>query len=229
MQDKHFSEFWDKIHNKELAKNRALTVLKKIKEYNPDSKHVLELGVGTGNVLKYFKDTFVCYGIDIDPKYIEICQQKIPKGNFIVSSMNEFKIDKKFDTIFCIYDTLNFLTELKQWDETFFNVKKHLNKNGIFIFDFYLPLILDEMKDKAGWHEEFDFGMTTCAPVVKNDYLQWIFKISEKNKKQFKEYRYDFFERIFPRKDVLKLINKHFKILENHKISDGLRELFVVK
>jgi SAM-dependent methyltransferase len=226
--NKHFSEFWDKIHNVEFAKERALMVLKLIKEHCPKTQNVLELGVGTGNVLKHFKDTLNVHGIDIEQEYIDLCKQKIPKGNFFVQRMENFDIDKKFDVIFCVYDSINFLEDLNQWEQTFDTVKKHLSKDGIFIFDMYLPIILKEYEEKVGWHQEFDFGLVTSTPIVKGNYLQWKLKIIEKNKPFF-EHVYDFWERIYSVKDVSPLIKKRFKILHKQKITDDKRILFVCK
>ncbi|MBT4352429.1 class I SAM-dependent methyltransferase, partial [archaeon] len=180
MTQKHFANFWDLIHNVQFAQDRALMVLKLIKKFNYNAKNVLELGVGTGNVLKHFKDTFKVYGLDIEQEYIDICKTKISNGNFFVESMKNFSLTKKFDVIFCIYDSINFLKNLEEWKETFSCVKKHLTEGGIFIFDMYLPIILKDMKDKAGWHENFEFGLMTCTPIVKENFLQWKFKIIEK-------------------------------------------------
>lgn len=225
---KHFSEFWDKIHNVEFAKDRALMVLKLIKIHYPLAKNVLELGVGTGNVLKHFKDAFNVFGLDIEKEYIDICKTKIPNGNFFVKSMHNFSIDEKFDVIFCVYDSINFLENLEEWKETFSMVKKHLSKNGIFIFDMYLPIVLKNMSDKAGWHQEFDFGLVTCTPIVKDNFLQWKFRIVEKGKK-FQELEYDFWERVFPITKVIPIIKNEFKIIHKQKITEDIRMLFVCK
>ena len=91
MTQKHFANFWDLIHNVQFAQDRALMVLKLIKKFNYNAKNVLELGVGTGNVLKHFKDTFKVYGLDIEQEYIDICKTKISNGNFFLS-FNDFTI-----------------------------------------------------------------------------------------------------------------------------------------
>lgn len=49
--------------------------------------------------------------------------------------MTVFELDKKFDVILCIFDSINHLVDFDQWEATFDRVKAHLNDGGIFIVD----------------------------------------------------------------------------------------------
>ena len=49
--------------------------------------------------------------------------------------MANFNINRKFDLILCMLDSINHIVEYKRLIECFKSVQNHLNNNGIFIFD----------------------------------------------------------------------------------------------
>ena len=124
---KSFVHFWESLEDKKGAKERANRVLEPIKKYNKKAKKVLELGVGIGAVLASFPKKFAIYGLDINEEYIDVCKRKIKRGKFFVSSMHNFKTDERFDVIFSVYDSINFLETFNQWKSTFKSVSDHLN------------------------------------------------------------------------------------------------------
>ncbi len=218
MVKKDFSYYWDDLADDRGARRRYEKVMKFIKKYNPKSKSVLELGVGNGNVLKHFSKRFDIHGLDIDKKSLELSKKKIPHGNLFVASMHNFKVKKKFDIIFSVYDSLNFLTNFDQWKKTFSNVDKHLEEKGLFIFDFYSPKMLEKAK-KWDFFTKEKFGFMLDKGVVKGNRLTWHFKIFEKKKgKNYELNEYNFHEWIFPVSRVEKEIKKNFRVL--HKL-DG--------
>lgn len=74
---------------------------------------VLDPCVGTGNLLQAMKDTYPeltnesLYGIDIDPKAIEICKEKFPGGHFVVA--NILNVDPANDDLW--NDTENYINK----------------------------------------------------------------------------------------------------------------------
>ena len=49
--------------------------------------------------------------------------------------MINFNINKKYDAIISICDSINYILNEKDLLKTFTNVKNHINEDGIFIFD----------------------------------------------------------------------------------------------
>ncbi|MBN2459474.1 class I SAM-dependent methyltransferase [Candidatus Woesearchaeota archaeon] len=236
MTKKDFSYFWDDLADDRGARRRYEKVMMFIKKYDPKSKSILELGVGNGNVLKHFSKKYDLHGLDIDKKYIELSKKKIPRANLFVASMHNFKVKRKFDVIFSVYDSLNFLKNLEQWKKTFKNVNKHLEKEGLFIFDFYTPKMLEKAKKWDIFSKE-KFGFMQDKGVVKGKRLTWHFSIFEKQKrKNFVLHEYDFHEWIFPVNQVEREIYKNFRILEkldgetlSRPTKDTFRLLYVCK
>lgn len=211
---KDFGEYWDDLADEKAAKTRANNVLKYVKKYNANAKSVLELGLGSGNVLKCFPKKYELYGLDTNKNYIKLAHKKMPKGNFFVSSMHNFSINKKFDIIFSIFDSINFLENFSQWKSTFKNVNKHLDNQGVFIFDTYTPKMLEKAKNWSIFSRE-KFGFMWDKGIVRGNKLTWHFSIFERKKgKNYELNEYSFHERIFPVDKIEKELKKYFKIME---------------
>ena len=227
---KDFIYFWPHITSREGAKERANWVLRPIKRYNKKAKKVLELGVGIGQVIVNFPKRFDIFGLDYEKKYINYCRRKIKRGKFFVSSMHNFKINDKFDVIFSVYDSINFLKNFDQWKSTFRTVNKHLNDDGLFIFDMYTPKILKDFKEKEATASRFSKGYIHDWSIIKGNNLTWDFKVFERIKKDtYKINEYKWKEVIHPVPKVKSALSKHFKILKTKLMEEDRRILFICR
>ncbi|MBW3002107.1 class I SAM-dependent methyltransferase [Candidatus Woesearchaeota archaeon] len=232
---KDFGEYWDDLADVKSARKRAKRILGLIKKYKPKAKSVLELGVGSGNVLKCFPKKYALVGLDIDKKYVRLARKKMEYADFIVSSMHNFKINKKFDVIFSVYDSINFLQTFGQWKQTFKTVHKHLNESGLFIFDMYTPKMLERAKNWSFFSKE-KFGYMWDKAEVNGNKLTWHFHIFEKEKgNKYALSEHKFHEWMFPVKKVEQELKKYFKIIKKFenvdfcKFTINERILYVVK
>lgn len=226
---KSFVHFFPEYAKKE-AKERAERVLKPASKYAKKAEKVLELGVGTGAVLCNFPRRFIIYGLDIEEEYINICKKKIKRGKFLVSSMHNFRIDEKFDVIFSVFDSVNFLENFNQWKSTFKAVNQHLNEEGLFIFDMYTPRILQYFKGKEAKASKFAKGYCLEGAIVKGKTLTWDFKIFEKvSRDMYQIHEYEWKETVYPVRKVESALARLFQILEKEEWEEGRRILFVCR
>jgi SAM-dependent methyltransferase len=237
MTKKHFADFYDEISSRFDAKIRADKVLKYVGKYSPKAKNILELGTGNGKVLSFFPKKFNLFGLDVEENYLKLAKKKVPSAKLWKSSMHDFKSKEKFDVIFSVFDSINFLKNFDQWKQTFQTVNKDLSDDGLFIFDCYTPQVLKENKNASISFWEEKFGFASNKRVVKTDRLIWHFRIFEKKKNDIYElHNFLFKERIFPIAKVELELKKHFTILEkrdwetlSHPTSKSLRVLFVAR
>jgi len=234
---KPFVSFWESLTSKQGARARARCVLEPLKEYSKQAKKILEIGCGIGMVLANLPERYVVYGLDIERDYIEVCRRRIPRGMFFVCSMHNFKIDEKFDVIFSVNDSINFLKDFAQWRSTFKAVNEHLNRDGLFIFDAYAPKML---RDTLHWLEkynrstssvkEFPKGYYYDKEVVKDNTLTWGSRIFERLPNGLYQLnRYRFKETIYPVAKIKSALSEHFEILEANLREDGRKILFVCR
>jgi len=116
-------------------KGKVQLIQKLIKKHKLNAQTVLEIACGTGAILKLMENDYEVNGLDLSEDMLNIAKKKVRKGKFYHDDMTSFSLNKKFDVILCIYDSLNHLQKFEDWKKVFNNVAKHLNKDGLFIFD----------------------------------------------------------------------------------------------
>lgn len=107
--------------------------------FGKNPKSILEMACGTGNLSYYFaKDGFDLTCFDVSSDMLSIAYNKLRKFKNVTilkQNMVDFYINKKFDGVFSICDSINYIIYKDELLKTFKNVKNHLSKEGIFIFD----------------------------------------------------------------------------------------------
>lgn len=141
---KTLAEYYDQIMgDRKVDGDFIMGVLNK---NNPKSNTLLELGCGTGTFLNYFHDKgFAVSGVDLSQEMLDIAQKKNPGACLYKDNMSNFNIAEQFDVIVCLFDSVNHLLNLKEWELMFKNVGEHLNENGLFIFDMNTQYKLEKL------------------------------------------------------------------------------------
>jgi 2-polyprenyl-3-methyl-5-hydroxy-6-metoxy-1,4-benzoquinol methylase len=188
------------------------------------NKKILDLGCGTGTLLKYYSKKNTTFGIDASPKMIEKAKTKDQKSNYKIGDIRTYQNKNKFNIITCTYDTINHLPTLNDWDLLFKNVDLHLNSDGIFFFDFST---IKGLQNSSG----------TIMQKIGNDYIirkvktekhacRWIFHHFQKTTENLFKHKKSIINEIaFPQKDIEKRIKKYLKIIEIKK--DDLNRVYI--
>lgn len=154
-------EYLAKYYDYLLGDEDAFSLwLKYIEE--EDFKTCLELASGSGVMAKLLKEKgYDIIASDISSEMKEAAKENFD-GEYLILNMIDFKLDKKFDLILCICDSLNYLY-LEELEPMFKNVYEHLNVKGRFIFDMHHIARLIEFKEE--YIEE--------GQIEKDIYYQW--------------------------------------------------------
>jgi len=111
--------------------------IKQMVELNQQSpgNNLLDVACGTGNHAQYLTDSFNVVGLDINPEMMNIAREKVPEMELIQGNMKEMDLDRDFDTIICLFSSINYHTNLLELEETFKRFYHHLKPGGVLIFD----------------------------------------------------------------------------------------------
>ena len=97
------------------------------------------MACGTGNLSYYLaKSRYDLTCFDISSEMLSIAYNKLnsfKNVKLLNQNMIDFKLNKKFDAIISICDSINYIIDKEDLLNVFKNVKKHLNEGGVFIFD----------------------------------------------------------------------------------------------
>ncbi len=108
-------------------------------KFNIKPEIVCELGCGTGNIsLRLAKKGYDMIGIDNSADMLSKARQKaegIENMLFLLQDMREFELYGTVNSILCLCDSLNYITEDEDMQQVFDLVNNYLHPNGLFVFD----------------------------------------------------------------------------------------------
>lgn len=110
------------------------------KKYNIDPELVCELGCGTGNItLRLAEKGYDMIGIDLSADMLSEARKKAAEQNaevlFLLQDMREFELYGTVNSILCLCDSLNYITDDQDMQDVFDLVNNYLHPGGLFIFD----------------------------------------------------------------------------------------------
>ncbi len=158
----YVARFYDVIYSKLRTSVDSEYYLKQIlKTQGP----VLELGVGTGRLfVEALKQGADIYGIDANRSMIEVLKKKIDKKYYHrvkVQDAVNLNLDIRFDLIIAPFRVFSHFIEVKDQFRVLNAVFDHLNPNGQFIFDLFVPnlkLIAVGIRELMDFEGEYEKG-----------------------------------------------------------------------
>ena len=179
---KSFARFYDLIYHQQRdgVDNEYFQ-----NEIRQTKGKILELGVGTGrlfiNALNQGADI---YGIDISQSMIDVLSKKLKdeqRKRINLQNIIDFSFDFKFDLIIAPFRVIMHLLEKEKQIKAINNVFEHLNKNGRFIFDVFVPdlsQLINGIDNYTDFEGEYDKGRRIKRTVsTKPDLINQIINI----------------------------------------------------
>ena len=133
---KELAKYYDLIYSFKDYKKDALRIEKLISKYKKSKgKELLDVACGTCKHLSYLRKFFSCTGIDISRQMLEIAKRRLKSINLTRADMANFKFDKKFDVIICLFSSVGYAKTYSKLRKTIKNFSDHLKKGGVVIID----------------------------------------------------------------------------------------------
>ena len=137
-----YSDYYDLIYKEKDYKLEAIYIHNLINRYGKNFKDILEFGSGTGkhaNTLT--KLGYRIHGIELS-KHMVLKAKNVPGFTCQQGNITNIKMNKTYDVVLSLFHVMSYQITNKQLKDVFSNAAIHLNKNGLFIFDFwYSPAV----------------------------------------------------------------------------------------
>jgi SAM-dependent methyltransferase len=141
---KIYSKYYDLLYKDKDYHSEANYVAKQLKLFVPKAKSILEFGSGTGgHGVLLQKKGFDVFGLDQSEEMVaEAKKRGLPCQT---ADISRFKLKQKYDAVISLFHVIGYLTNNKDLTATFQNAYKHLNKDGVFLFDlWYSPAVYEQ-------------------------------------------------------------------------------------
>jgi ubiquinone/menaquinone biosynthesis C-methylase UbiE len=105
-----------------------------IRDRAPQAESLLDVACGTGKHLEYLRAEFDCQGLDLDPKLVDIAQERTGLSVH-VASMDSFDLGKQFDAVVCLFSSIGYSNDLPGAISA---MARHLSPGGMLIVEPWL-------------------------------------------------------------------------------------------
>jgi len=238
-----FAKIYDELICEDIDYNKIEErILGIISKHNIKFEDYLDLACGTGNVAirmaKHFKNTYL---VDLSEEMLQEAYSKFKKerikGKVICQDMSELSLNHTFDLITCVLDSTNYILEIEDLKDYFKGVYKHLNEDGLFIFDinsFYkLTTILGNNIFSYNTEDVFYNWENTIEDDIVNMYLTFFVK----NGDLYERFEEEHYERAYTENEIegiiqecgFSIINKYDGYNQKDVNKESERILYILK
>lgn len=146
-----YSQYYDLLYQDKDYQAEVNYVTSLIEQYVFEASSILDLGCGTGKHAELFcEQGFDVHGIDSSADMLNIAEErrvgKENKLSFSHASIQELKLNKKFDVVTSLFHVMSYQNSNQELIQAFQVAKQHLIESGILIFDFwYGPAVLTDL------------------------------------------------------------------------------------
>jgi SAM-dependent methyltransferase len=167
----NFAKYYDAMVG--ITSSKANFLRKIIHEHCKGAETLAELGCGTGTLLAQFEKEFKTYGVDSSHEMLTIAASKLTQSKLIHQDIRNFELPDKVSIIMCVFDTINHLTDLADWEKLFQNVSHHLQPNGVFIFDINTQEMLEKKSKSGSWAKKIDDDFVLMGLSKSDKIYNW--------------------------------------------------------
>lgn len=213
----HYAIVYDSIKGNRSADIELICRL--VRENRPHTRHVLELGCGTGSVLQSLADSYHVMGLDNSTAMLTYAKRRIPEHTLYLADMADFHLGQKFDVIYCIHNSINHLTTSDKWVAMFDCVHAQLKSGGIFIFDFSTKEQMDSQNHNqiSIWSagDNYVLAKTTKHPINEGQFSREVRIFLQKDSYSFSYHHLTIDVRAFRITDILQMLTPNFIVLNS--------------
>ncbi|EKU49930.1 class I SAM-dependent DNA methyltransferase [Staphylococcus massiliensis] len=135
---------------------------------------IFDIGCGTGSLTHRLTRLGQVTGMDLSVEMLALARAKSRDVRWLEGDMSDFDLKTTFDVITIFCDALNYLKDTEAVKATFENVYKHLDQDGVFIFDVHTIYKMETLFHNQTYRDEQeDFMLVWDAVEGEEPYSVW--------------------------------------------------------
>ncbi len=164
------AKYYDDLVKDDVATKAWVTFI----ETHAKPNTVLELACGSGEItLALANAGYRVDASDISEAMLEEARSKDVNKlvNFFQMDMSELSVDKTYDTILCLCDSVNYLVNTSSFEKMIQRVHAHLSSDGCFVFDVHSLDRNEEFQEEFYEEGEIEAQQYSWSIVSEDMYL----------------------------------------------------------
>jgi len=143
-----YSMYYNLLYKDKDYEGETEYIINLLKKNNTQLIDILDLGCGTGRhdyILA--QKGYRVHGVDLSEDMLLKAQQLSQPNSLSFShgDIRKFKVEKKFDAVISLFHVISYQTQNIDLIDAFSTAAYHLDKGGVFVFDFwYGPAVLTQ-------------------------------------------------------------------------------------
>ena len=131
--------YYDVLYNWKDYQSESGRIHELIQKYKKISgNHLLDVACGTGNHIHYLKKHYDIIGLDLNPAMLKEARKKCPGIKFYCADMVSFNLDRKFDSIICLFSSIGYVKTYSKLKKVVRCFSDHLQPGGVLIIEPFL-------------------------------------------------------------------------------------------
>lgn len=238
----YFAKYYDLIY-KDKNYEKEVTFIEDIFETFHKPQKILEIGCGTGNYTQILRRKgYGITGLDISESMLKIAKEKC-RCDFLTGNICDISINEKFDACIAMFAVMGYITKNLDIIKALNNIHKHLEPNGLFIFDVWNGLAvlrtLPEIRVKEVENDEIKILRIAYPNLKASDHIcevNYKLFIQDKTNHTFNEFNETHVVRFyFPQETKLFLEKAGFEVLKicpflnlNGRVNEAIWNIAVI-
>ncbi|HEY6363482.1 MAG TPA: class I SAM-dependent methyltransferase, partial [Candidatus Binatia bacterium] len=183
-----------------------------IRRHKPKARTLLEVACGTGAILKILAKSYDVAGLDRSPQMLSLACKKLPHARFHRKDMVSFDLGKKFDVVICVFDSSNHVLNFADWQKIFRNAARHLEEDGLFLFDINTQAKLKRLISAPTWVHKFGRNLEVINVTAgRRGIANWNIRVFEHRRgNKYGLFEEDIKEISFPVNKIKAALRKQF-------------------
>lgn len=182
-----------------------------IDQFKEGRTSVLDIGCGTGMITRQL-DFDDVQGLDISETMIRTAEERDGGIKYHVDDMETFRLDGQFDMITATVDVMNYLPSPESFLNTLKNIARHLNDDGVCIFDVHSIYKMNNDFMNMTYSDETEHlvyiwhAMRDEAPYSVIHDMTFFIKMDDDN--HYSRHEESYTQRTYPHKEILQMIDE---------------------
>lgn len=133
-----FAEYYDQLMDNYDYQGVFDFLVQTLEEERASQGPILEMACGTGKLTGMLTKLGPVDAFDLSDQMLALAYQRLyrnKRARIFNMDMTSFDLNKKYQVILCLCDSLNYLDSIDKIRSCFRSVKAHLANGGVFIFD----------------------------------------------------------------------------------------------